>query len=73
MQQQVVLGEEPSEQQSMPLLVSALCHEQFAVVAELATLRPQAVAEHRLVGIEVPRLVSQEHTETVKGGARGAL
>ena len=56
MDQQVVLGEEASEQQPVPLLVGALGDEQVelvALVAELAGLGSQPAAELALVFVEM--------------------
>ena len=72
-QQQAVLGEEPREQQPVPLLVRALRDEQVAVVAQLAPLRAKPIAEGRLRGIEMFRTPVGEHAEALDGSARRRL
>ena len=72
-EQQAVLGEEPREQQPVPLLVRALRDEQVAVVAQLAPLRAKPIAEGRLRGIEVFRTPVGEHAEALDGSARRRL
>ena len=62
-QQQVVLRQEPGEQQPVPLLVGALGDEQLPVAAELAPLRPQTVAQRRLLGVEMLGPAVGEHAQ----------
>jgi hypothetical protein len=70
-QQEAVLGQKPCEQQTVPLLVSALRHEErlrLFVAAELAPLLPKAVTKCSLCRVEVPRLVAQEHAKALDYG-----
>jgi hypothetical protein len=73
MQEQVVLRQEPSKQQAVPLLVSALRHEELAYAAKLAQLRAQANPQPYLRLIEMLRPALVENSEIVERGARGAL
>ena len=72
-QQQVVLREEPGEQQPVPLLVRALGDQQLTVAAELPPLRPQPVAQRRLARVEMLGPAVGEHPEPLDRGARRAL
>ncbi len=72
-QQEIVLGEKASEQQSVPLFIGTFRHQKFPVLIELPPLRAQPVAKHGLIGVEMPGLVSQEHAEPIEGSTRCAL
>ena len=72
-EQQVVLGQEPGEQQPVPLLVRALGDEQLPIAAELAPLRPQPIAQRRLLGVEVLRPAVGEHAQPLDRSTRRAL
>ena len=73
MQQQAVLGQEPRKQQPMPLLVGALRDQQLTVAAELPPLRPQAIPQARLVGIEMLGPALGEHAQPIDRRPRRAL
>ena len=62
-EQQAVLGQEPSEQKPMPLLVGALGYEKLSLAAELAPLRAEAVAQQGLVCVKMLRPAIGKHAQ----------
>ena len=70
----LVLGQEPREQQPVPLLVGALRDQQLPIAARAGATSPASpLPQRRLLRVEMLRPAVREHAETLDRRARRAL